>query len=69
MRRTKLFTFRVNQEEHKLISRLAKCMQRTQSDAVRFLIINAAQEITDQHNSYKKSIERNIKVNDTNVSK
>ena len=37
------FTLLVNEQERKTITELAKRMQRTQSDAVRFLIRQASQ--------------------------
>lgn len=39
------FSFRVNGEERRLISHLAQCLQRSQSDAIRLLIREAAQQL------------------------
>jgi len=48
MNRWDTFTFRVNQDERRLIAFLAEKLQRSQSDAVRFVVINAARKLTDQ---------------------
>ena len=48
MQRANLFAFRVNQEERQLIYILAQILQRTQSDAVRFVIVNAVRELKAQ---------------------
>lgn len=41
MRRDKLFTIRVNSEERRMISELAAKLQRSQSDAIRFVVSEA----------------------------
>ena len=43
--RNKRFTFLCNKEERWLIARIAKRLNRSQGDAVRFLINAAAQEL------------------------
>ena len=43
--RNDLFTMRVNDAERKMIAALAEHLQRTQSDAVRFIIRGAAHEL------------------------
>ena len=45
MARWKLFTIRVNDEERQLIAILAERLQRTQSDAIRLIIREAAKEL------------------------
>ena len=50
MRRLKLFTVRVTDEERQLITMLAAKLQRSQSDAVRFVVINAARELITAEN-------------------
>jgi hypothetical protein len=45
MRRLKQFTFTVNDRERALIYTLAERLQRSQSDAVRFVVVNAAREL------------------------
>jgi hypothetical protein len=47
MSRLDTFTFRVNKDERRLIARLAKQLQRSQSDAVRFVVISAVKELDD----------------------
>ncbi len=44
MNRWDSFTFRVNPDERRVIAALAEKLQRTQSDAVRFVILEAAKE-------------------------
>jgi len=46
MKRQTIFTFRVNQEERQLISRLSEILKRSQSDAVRFVVTAAASELS-----------------------
>lgn len=45
MNRNERFTFLVTREERQLIAALANRLQRSQSDAVRFLVRGAAQEL------------------------
>jgi hypothetical protein len=55
MRRNEMFGFRVSNEERQLIAALANCLQRSQSDAVRFVVINAARELEkDQSSNLQK---------------
>jgi len=49
--RINTFTFRVNREERNLIASLAKRLQRSRSDAVRFVVVNAMQELESQERS------------------
>ena len=51
MTRCDIFTFRISQDERRLISALAERLQRTQSDAVRFVVVNAARELAAQEAS------------------
>ena len=55
MPRRTLFAFRVNQDERNLIASLADKLQRSQSDAVRFVVVNAIRELEshEQANSQK----------------
>ena len=52
MNRINTFTFRVNQDERNLIASLAKRLQRSRSDAVRFVVVNAMRELESQEGSY-----------------
>jgi|GEM_PF-2587628 3-methyladenine DNA glycosylase AlkC len=45
MSRIGTFTFRVNAEERRLLTALADYLQRSQSDALRWLIRQAAREV------------------------
>ena len=45
MARQDFFTLRVNQAERRMLENLAERLQRTQSDAVRLLIREAAQQL------------------------
>ena len=45
MARLETFTFRVDDEERKMITRLSKRLQRSQSDSVRLLIREAYQQL------------------------
>ena len=48
MARHKRFTFLCNQNEHALIVDLAERLSRSQSDAVRFVVLEAARELETQ---------------------
>jgi hypothetical protein len=48
MTRLKTFSFRVNSIERRMIKELAKKLQRSQSDAIRFVVVNAARELVAQ---------------------
>lgn len=48
MARYERFTFLVSHDERELIASLARSLQRSQSDAVRWLVINAAKELASQ---------------------
>ena len=48
MCRVDQFAFRVNEEEKNLIALLAKRLQRSRSDAVRFVVVNAIRELENQ---------------------
>lgn len=45
MRRGILFTVRINNDERQAIAALAKRLSRSQSDAVRFVVIEAAKQL------------------------
>ncbi len=49
MPRIERFTFVVNELERKMISQIAKELQRSESDAVRFLIISKANELINRN--------------------
>ena len=49
MGRHKVFTFKVNQNERQLIATLAEHLRRSQSDAVRFVVLEAAREFERNH--------------------
>ena len=52
------FALRVNAEERQMISELATWLQRSQSDAVRFVVVNAVRELeTQEQNASTKSLE------------
>lgn len=55
MNRWDTFTFRVNEDERRLIASLAEQLQRSQSDAVRFVVINAARELQVQASQGQQS--------------
>lgn len=48
MNRVNLFSFRVSKEERQAIAKLAILLQRSQSDAVRFVVIQAVRELDKQ---------------------
>ena len=45
MARLNTFTFRIDEIERRLITALADCLHRTQSDAIRWLIYESALEL------------------------
>jgi len=47
MNRVEIFAFRVSNEERRAIADLAACLQRSQSDAVRFVVVQAARQLTE----------------------
>ncbi len=49
MPRIERFTFVVNELERKMISQIARELQRSESDAVRFLIISKANELNNRN--------------------
>ncbi len=58
MARYKRFTFLCDQDERRLIALLATKLDRTQSDAVRFVVISLAREMnSDELNAGKSSVE------------
>ena len=48
MLRQRIFTFRVNKEERQIISKLAKLLHRSQSDAIRFILAEAINALENQ---------------------
>ena len=59
MARILFFGFRINEEESKMIESLARRLRRSKSDAVRFVVVNAALKLGV----------RNLSDKYTNVSK
>lgn len=57
MPRIERFTFVVNEEEREMISQIAQELQRSDSDAVRFLIISKAKELNEGNRD--KGIKKN----------
>jgi hypothetical protein len=51
MPRIERFTFVINEEEREMISLIAKELHRSDSDAVRFLIISKAKEIEGNYSA------------------
>jgi|GEM_PF-700579 len=49
MARYERFTFLCNQYERALIAMLAEHLRRSQSDAVRFVVLDAARELVDKN--------------------
>jgi hypothetical protein len=45
MQRQTIFTIRVNKEERQLISKLAQLLQRSQSDAIRYVLAQALRKL------------------------
>lgn len=45
MARHESFTFRINKQEREMLEKLAKRLQRSQSDAVRLLVREAVQQL------------------------
>jgi len=45
MNRERIFGFRVNDDDRRILAALAERLQRTESDALRWLIRNAAREL------------------------
>lgn len=45
MARKSHFTFRINEKEQRMIARLSECLQRSQSDAIRLVIREAAKSL------------------------
>ena len=66
MKRTKRFTFRVNSDEQRMISALAKLLQRSRSDAVRFVVVKSARELDtlDRNSNIPEPNDQNISVLD-----
>jgi hypothetical protein len=45
MQKQKIITFRVSEEEHKLIVKLTQLLERNQSDSIRFVLLKAVQKL------------------------
>ena len=50
MNRVEIFAFRVSNVERRAIADLAARLQRSQSDAVRFVVIEAARQLSQAEN-------------------
>ena len=48
MKRESVFTFRVNSNERALLRQLANQLQRTRSDTIRWLVREAASQVTKE---------------------
>ena len=59
MPRQTIFTFRVNQDERLTIERLARLLQRSQSDAIRFVVMQVLKKLEQDPDSldFIKSIQ------------
>lgn len=55
MQRVTQFSFRVNKDERQAIADLAARLQRSQSDAVRFVVIEAAKQLAQANTDSKLS--------------
>ena len=60
MSRLDHFVFRINDEEKRLIEYLSITLQRSKSDAVRFIVINAAKELMRQEKRKQSLIGRHL---------
>ncbi len=70
MQRVTQFSFRVNRDERQAIADLAARLQRSQSDAVRFVVIEAARQLAQGDPAPALSIPANeSKHEGINVSK
>ena len=58
MARYERFTFLCNEDERRLIKTLAKTLQRSQSDAIRFVVVNAAKELEKQELNKRPMVQR-----------
>ena len=60
MKRKEIFTFRINEDERRMLEALANYLQRTQGDTVRLLIREAAKslEIGDAGQGARGKLER-----------
>jgi hypothetical protein len=58
MQRTGRFIFHVSTEERHLIADLAERLQRTQSDVVRFVTVNATCELAGKYDTYVNQPQR-----------
>ena len=57
MARYERFTFLCDRHERRLITKLANRLQRSQADAVRFVVVNAVRELeTQEQNAPAKSL-------------
>jgi hypothetical protein len=61
MAKIERFTFLVNKEERQLITTLAEQLQRSQSDAIRFVVTEAAKTLQEQKSNEQKSINKEEK--------
>ena len=56
MARYNRFTFLINSEEKRLIEALAIGLDRSKSDAVRFVVMNAARQMILDHKEIKEAL-------------
>jgi len=69
MARFQRFTFLVNPDERRVISALAELLKRSQSDAIRIILLEAAQKNNICANNLEKGMsnDRNKQLNTTSV--
>ena len=60
MARYNRFTFLVNKDERRLIATLAERLQRSQSDAVRFVVLEKARELESQKHAPQSAGGQNV---------
>ena len=58
MARYERFTFLCDKDERALIARLAARLRRSQSDAVRFLVVEAARELAEQNHAAGNAVQQ-----------
>jgi hypothetical protein len=60
MSRVTTFAFRCNTDERRILASLAANLQRSQSDAVRWLIRNAADELKAEQGNAQRGNEKGV---------
>jgi hypothetical protein len=62
--RSQKFIFRVSLAEHQLIKELAKRLQRTQSDAVRYVVVEASRQLSHNDSSAPTQASKELPLED-----